>query len=209
MAVDCARLYIDHNGAAVFHSIYGHLYFIIIRCAKFPSEGVLTHVLKKIQCSSYSPSSITLSKLINKCSLVNRCCCAVYRLFTHMHKTVLYGLGSHLMDCDEIIQSTYNLHSNHLWRWIYSIHFQAQCSFRVDTISSNQCALNAGCHYSTERHGTAQHIPEDFNTLFSGTEQLFDISLFLFGTVELYIQLLSYISMLSTLFSMQILIVSV
>ena len=32
-----------------------------------------------------------------------------------------------------------------------------------------------GCHYSTERHGI--YIPEHFNTLFSGTEQLFNISL--------------------------------
>ena len=34
-----------------------------------------------------------------------------------------------------------------------------------------------GCHYSTERHGTARHIPEQFNPLFSGTEQLFNINL--------------------------------
>ena len=33
-----------------------------------------------------------------------------------------------------------------------------------------------GCHYSTG-HGTAWHIPEQFNTSFSGTEQLFNISL--------------------------------
>ena len=36
-----------------------------------------------------------------------------------------------------------------------------------------------GCHYSTARHGTARHIPEQFNTLFFGTEQLFNINLLL------------------------------
>ena len=45
----------------------------------------------------------------------------------------------------------------------------------VDSISRVYLATGTetdGSHYSTERH-----IPEHFNTLFSGTEQLFNISL--------------------------------
>ena len=52
------------------------------------------------------------------------------------------------MDCDKLsckfIQSTCNLHSNYLRRWIGSICIQfksIQCAFRVDTINLNQCAL--------------------------------------------------------------------
>ena len=48
----------------------------------------------------------------------------------------------------KFIQSTGNLHSNHLQRWTGSIHIQCesvQYTFFVDVINGNQCKLYLSC----------------------------------------------------------------
>ena len=97
---------------------------------------------------NYSPSSYIVS-LYNHIEMFSSRQ-MVFSLFSfHTHKT-WKGLTCYFVTTlsHNLIQFTCNLLSNHLQRWIGSIHIQCesvQCAFHVDAINLNQFTFNA--HY--------------------------------------------------------------